>query len=151
MDKVSNHTLSNFKDGGDLTPLFKKQENPKTSFDKKRKPLPLTEEQKKDDLERDIYKEKVKFFVTRDCNLTRNMEKFCGVIWGQCSAALHAKIKGLSDYEISSFDLDIVWLIREIKKIVSGIDKKSDPRMPLIHAIGTLYRMKQGATETNDK
>ena len=25
MDKVSNYALSNFKDGGDLTPLFKKQ------------------------------------------------------------------------------------------------------------------------------
>ena len=78
------------------------------------------------------------------------MEKVYGAILGQYSAALHAKIKGLSDYEISSSDLDIVWLIREIKKIVSGIDKKSDPRMPLIHAIETLYRMKQGATEAND-
>ena len=77
------------------------------------------------------------------------MEKVYGVIWGQCSAALHAKIKGLSDYEMSSSDLDIVWLIREIKKIFSGIDKKSDPQMPLIHAIGTLYRLKQGATEAN--
>ena len=108
MDKVSNYTLSNFKDGGDLTPLFKKQKNSTKSFDKKIISSPLTEEQKKDDLERDICKEKIKLFVTRDCNLTRNMEKVYGLIWGQCGAALHAKIKGLSDYEMSSSDLDIL-------------------------------------------
>ena len=73
MDRLSNYSLSCRRDGGDLTPLFKKMENPRPSLLKKRKPVALTASEKQDDVENDIYKEKIKLFVSRDNNLSRNM------------------------------------------------------------------------------
>ena len=37
------------------------------------------------------------------------------------------KIKGLSQYEDRSSDLDVMWLIKEVKAATSGIDKKIRP------------------------
>ena len=54
------------------------------------------------------------------------MEKVFGILWGQCSFALQVKIKGLRQYEDRSSDLDVLWLIKEVKAATSGIDKKSD-------------------------
>ena len=75
MEKTGTYVLSNLKDGGDIMPLFRNLEDPTTSFEKKRKPNALTEEQKKDRVNSDIYKEKIKAYVLRECELTRNMEK----------------------------------------------------------------------------
>ena len=78
------------------------------------------------------------------------MEKAYRIIWVQYMAALHVHVKGLRDYDEKSEDLAILWLIQELKKGTSGIDKKSDPRSLLIDSLYTLLRMKQGATEAND-
>ena len=60
------------------------------------------------------------------------------------------KIKDLSQYEDHSSDLDVLWLIKEVKAATSGIDKNSDPRSPLIDALAVIFKMKQGGTEAND-
>ena len=151
MEKVGTYVLSNLKDGGDVMPLFRRLENPTTSFDKKRKPKSLTDEQKQDPVNVDIYKEQIKIYVSRQCSLTRNTEKCYGIIWGQCSAGLHARIKGHVNYEDKSIDLDVVWLVQELKKATSGIDNMSDPRDTLIDSLAVFFKMAQGATEANDQ
>ena len=78
------------------------------------------------------------------------MEKLYGLLWGQCSSALQATIKGISEYEEKSDDFDPIWLLIEIKKAISGIDLKANPRLTLHEAVSTLYKMKQGETEAND-
>ena len=60
VDKVSNYVYSNVKNGGDLIPLFKDMVDPEGNFKLKRKPIKLAEDQKYDELEKDIYKEHVK-------------------------------------------------------------------------------------------
>ena len=69
----------------------------------------------------------MKEYVGRESSLRRNMEKTFGLIWGQCSSSLQSRIKGDSLFEDSYDDLDTVWLIKELKKGVSGIDNKSIP------------------------
>ena len=86
MEKVGNYILSNLKDDGDIMPLFRKLENPITNFELKRMPKELLEDDKKSQVKQDIYKEKIKSYVTRECNLYRNIEKSFGIIWA--SAAL---------------------------------------------------------------
>ena len=54
------------------------------------------------------------------------------------------------DYEEKSLDLDVMWLIKELKKATSGIDKIADPRATLIQSLAILFKMKQGNTEAND-
>ena len=115
MDKIGNYVLSNLKDGGDIMFLFRKMENPATNFETKYMPTELTEDQKKSQVRQDIYRERIKAYVAREVNMTRNVEKCFGVIWGQCSAELHARIKGIPEYEEKSIGIDVLWLIKELK------------------------------------
>ena len=73
-----------------------------------------------DDIDKYIYREEIKLFVVRQTNLRRNMEKSFGLIWGQCSTQLQATIKGITAYSDKYDDLDILWLIKELKKIYVG-------------------------------
>ena len=150
IDKVSNYVYSNIKNGGDLIPLFKDMVDPETKFKSKRKPIKLDEAQKDDELEKDIYKEHVKVYVAGLTLLTRNQEKVFGVICGQCSAALQSKIKSLAEFEDKSSSLDSLWLLKELKKATAGIDVKAEPRSTLIDSLFGIFKMRQGATESND-
>ena len=150
IEKALNYAISNYKDGGDIAPLLQDLVDPLPEFERKRKPKSLTDEQKKDTVNLDIYKERVKIYVSREMNLTRNIEKMYGVLWGQCSSALQAKIKGSTAYSVESRDLNTLWLAKELKKATAGIDTKTDPRTSIIDSLNTLIRMKQGASEPND-
>ena len=79
-----------------------------------------------------------------------NIEKLYGLLWGQCSSALQATIKGTSEYEDKSDDFDTIWLLTETKIAISGIDLKANSRLTLHEAVSTLYKMKQDETEAND-
>ena len=99
-----------------MIPLFKQTKDTLDSFQKKRKPSNLPDDKKDDNLEKDIYKEKVKLYVSGISLLSRNQEKVFGIIWGQCSAALQSKIKSLADYNIKSSEINPLWLLREFFK-----------------------------------
>ena len=64
-----------------------------------------------DQIEKDIQRERIKQFVSREYVLRSNMEKLYGLLWGQCSSALQATIKGINEYEDKSDDFDIIWLL----------------------------------------
>lgn len=98
----------------------------------------------------DIYKEKIKLFVSRDRNLKRNLQRVYGVLWGQCSTDLQAKIKGPSLFQEKSGLIDALWLAKELKKTTAGLDSKTDPRYLMVDAIGHLFKMNQGELEAND-
>ena len=130
-DKVMNYVISNYKNGGDMKPIFKKLQDPIKVMESKHRPKSL--EDSADQIERDIQRERIKKFVSRDYVLRSNMEKLYGLLWGQCSSALQATIKGINEYEDTSDDFVPIWLLIEIKKAISGIDLKANPRL-------TLYR-----------
>ena len=91
LEKASTYAISNFKDGGDLKPLFRKMTDPSKSFKEKKKPTapePEDENAPIDPVDLDIYREQIKLYVARESNLRRNMEKTFGIIWGQCSNSL---------------------------------------------------------------
>ena len=69
---------------------------------------------------------------------------------GSNAFAVQVKIKGLSQYEDRSSDIDVLSLIKEVKAATPGIDKKSDPRSPLIYALAVIFKMKQGGSEANE-
>ena len=75
-------------------------------------------------------------------------KKLYGLLWGQYSSALQATIKGINEYEDKSDNFDLIWLLIEIKKAISVIDLKANPRLTLHEAVSTVYKMKQGETET---
>ena len=110
----------------------------------------MTETEQEDSLEVDIYKEKVKVYVSGLSHLSRNIEKVYGIVWGQCSSALQAKIKSVSGYHEKSSTLDCLWLLQELKKATSGINAKADPVDTIIDAYYIIFRMRKGPTEAND-
>jgi len=44
-----------------------------------------------------------------------------------------------------------VWLLKEVKKAISGIDIKSDPHIPFHRPLSEIYHLKQGEAESNDR
>ena len=101
-------------------------------------------------VEKEIQKEEIKQYVNRKTNLRRNIKKVLGLIWGQSSSSLQAYIKGLTKYEEKSDGFDVAWLLRELKKATSGVHNKWKVYVILHDAVGNVYWMKQGATESND-
>ena len=91
----------------------RKMQNPTKTFRAKYKPSAPTESS--DTVDKDIYKEEVKLFVSREINLRRNIEKIFGLVWGQCSSALQSNIKAISEFEDKYDDLDTIWLVQELK------------------------------------
>ena len=113
-------------------------------------PVPLDDDSSKDPILEAILREEVKQFVTRKNNIRRNIQRTFGLIWGQCSSALQAYIKGQLGYITASDTYDVKWLMRETKKAVNGIDSKANPYATMHEAIGIMYRMRQGQHESND-
>ena len=114
LEKISTYAISNFKDGGDLKPLFRRMVDPTENLRKKKKPS--TPDTDTDTVDWDIYRKEVKEYVGRESSLRRNMEKTFGLIWGQCSSSLQSRIKGNSLFELFNEPYCIEVVIRILKK-----------------------------------
>ena len=79
-----------------------------------------------------------------------NCVKVFSILWGQCTSALQAVIKGENDYRIKASSHDLFWLLREIKKVNSGVDVKANAHMTLFDALLNLLNMRQQSNESND-
>ena len=99
------------------------------------------------EIKKEIQRERIKQYVSREVNVCRNAEKAFGIVLGQCSLALQSDVKGNSNYEERLARLDILWLLVELKKAVLGIDNKVNPHLTLHEAIAALYKMKQCQSE----
>ena len=62
-DKIMNYVISNYKNGGDMKPIFKILEDPIKAMECKHKPKSL--EDTADQIEKDIQREQIKQFVSR--------------------------------------------------------------------------------------
>ena len=150
IEKLCNYIVQAYADGADIKVLLMKGRDPIEAYEDKLMPSPLSNEDKDDPVKDAILKEEIKQFVARKNNIRRNIQSAFSLIWGQCSSALQAYVKGLDGYEEATEDYDVTWLLREIKKACSGIDSKANPYITLHDAIGLLYRMRQGQTEPDD-
>ena len=146
------YIVSNLKDGGDIQPLYVSLTDPSDNFVAKYKPAKPEYDVsgEVDEVDMEIYCKEVKQFVQQKTNMRRNLERTYGLVWGQCSSGLQTYIKGLSYFETGSSIFDALWLLREIKKAISGIDDKANAYISMHDAISQLYRMKQGSQEAND-
>ena len=100
--------------------------------------------------ERMLQQERIKAYVSRENQLKDNVIKVYGLFWRQCSSALQAVVKGNEEYKVSSSSHDLLWLLQEVKKIVSGVDVKANPQQTMFDALMALVNMKQQQSESND-
>ena len=82
----------------------------------KPRPLAITTDQ----TEKYIQRERNKNNCLVGINIEKQYEKLYSLIWGQCCSALQVTIKGISKYDDKADDYDVIWLLTEIKKAISG-------------------------------
>ena len=57
------------------------------------------------------------------------MCKMYGKIWGKCTDALKRMIENENGYEEKEQKKDLIWILKTIKEISSGLDKLGNERV----------------------
>ena len=70
---------------------------------------------------------RVKQYMDRENILIENTNKFYGKVIEQCTPQLRSTIKGDTEYEKKSSDVDTLWLLQKIKKTTAGVSMKENP------------------------
>ena len=148
-DKFADYVIRSIKYGIYIENCIRQLEDPMVGLETKHMPTPLTTETPNFD-QKFMQQERLKAYVIRENAMKDNFVKVYGVIWGQCSSALQAVIKDDTDYRQKSTSHDLVWMLKQIKKITSGIDVKANPYMTLVDALLSLLNMRQQSSESND-
>jgi hypothetical protein len=95
-----------------------------------------------------VYIEQVKGYVKRLNELKSNLGKVHAVIWGQCSEAMKAKIKSLTDYKSKTEANDCFWLLKQLKAVTLQFDEKRNVFVSLLEARTSLMKCKQEQGQT---
>ena len=77
----------------------------------------LSNEEKKSETKKLIWKTKVQSYVRRMEAQERNCQSIYAVIWGQCSTQMKKNIQSLGSYDTKSNKFDCVWILKEIKAV----------------------------------
>ena len=87
--------------------------------------------------------------MDREEKIKENRNKIYGIVFGQCAPSLQSAPKGVRNYEKNPKDCDFFWIMEELKKIMTGVDVKANPRLSLIEHLILFVTMPQGPTEKN--
>ena len=71
-------------------------------------------------------------------------------MWHQCTEALQSVVKGSSDYELKATKHNILWLLGGLKKVVSGVDVKSNPYVTMSDSLDNLVNISQQPNESSN-
>jgi hypothetical protein len=125
----------------DLSSLF--GTTPKTPVIAKPSPI----DAKADELEQLILKEEVKAYVNSNKTLKRDMAALHSVAWGQCSEALKAKIKSITDFQTKHDAYDCVWLLSKIASVMQKFEEKRHMETSMVIVLTSLMSCRQGADQ----
>lgn len=90
-----------------------------------------------------IYSKEVKEYVKRVRTLKSNLAALHAVIWGQCSAAMRAKVMSLAHYKTRTAKNDCYWLLKQIKAVTLQFDEKGNGFISLLDARTSFLTCKQ--------
>jgi hypothetical protein len=128
LEALHAHVKKNLRHPDDLAKLFGEEMKKPTV----EKPTALvTTATKTDEL---IFGEEIKEYVKRTTILKNNMAAIHAVVWGQCSEAMKAKLKSLTEYQDKVNENDCMWLLKQIKAITLQFDKKKNKFISLLDA-----------------
>jgi hypothetical protein len=116
-----------------------------------KQPRELTDAEKLKSTKVTIHEKRIGIYVQREMDLLTNMQAVYSLVWGQCSDALQAKIKGEEDYKTKSKEYNTIWLLETLKRVTAGIDDEVNPTYNYHGTLRALMTMTQGASETNDE
>jgi hypothetical protein len=145
-----NYIERTFDEASDVVDIVKYQEDPSDSFEKEHLPKSRTAKELEDPVTKTIQDQEVKMFLTRKNKLRTNINKIWGLIMGQCSNSLSSVVENSKDFREHDKKNDVLWLLKEVKQITSGLDMKCNKRFMYHEALTILITMRQGETETLD-
>ena len=149
IEKMIEYVLRKVDDASDVLPILSQEKDPIPIFQAEQMPKPLTDEQKKNDVLSAIQTQRIKKYVDREICVETNVKRIYGLIKGQCSHSLRALLKQEKDYEDKDRQQDVLWLLKQLKKITSGLDSKSNKRCNLFDALYAFITMRQGNDESD--
>ena len=91
-----------------------------------------------------IWKEFIKVYVKRLQVLRGNLAAICALAWGQCSNAMKAKVKSLSEFSKHSKVNNCLWLLKNILVVTLQFDQKRNGYLTIMDAHMNLLNCKQG-------
>ena len=130
--------------------MYQEVQDPFIGFGSCHEPEPLVDGENAPFGEKWLFQERLKAYVSRENQLKDNIVKVYGLVWRQCTSALQAVLKGHEGYTLCATTHDLVWILTEIKKVVSGVDVKANSHDTLFDALQTLFNMRQQQNESND-
>ena len=100
---------------------------------------------------KDAYKEEMKQFVARKGMLRTNLMKAYGIIWGQCTKALRAKLEARKNWNAGDVNSRIKYkpinLLKSIKEITHNHQDTKYPHESIYYSIRNIFTMKQDDNE----
>ena len=90
-----------------------------------------------------FFKSEMAEFSKRKGTVTSHMTTLWGIIIGQCTTVLVEAVRAEQDYEDKAEVYDSIWLLRAIKRIVSGVTTSSNEYHTAFTSIRDFYRLKQ--------
>ena len=160
MEAITTYVGTSFQEAADLDPLLSDPFNdPMPSLlnaipSKKRIILEFGYESE-DDVEKDmmesittLFKENMKIFSHRQRIMRNNVNRLYELIWGQCSDALKAEVKGHQAYPKKKEDRDTMWLLQELKKATSGLSRNVNVYVSMFNLLRKFYSTKMKENES---
>ena len=151
LEKTTDYILRELTNPRDIVGAIRDLKDPNTDFRKNNLPKDLTTKQKGSDVEVAIQAQRIKMYTIREADMNNNMDKVYGLVKGQCSTSLRTVIKQDPDFVDKDEQHDILWLLKKLKEVTSGLDTKSNKRSNLHEAILVFFTMKQGENESDSK
>jgi len=123
--------MKNYKKAEDIIPMIMDLKDLTTDFEENNMPEDLSTTEAANPSKVEKWKMQLKRYMDHEDNLSENIVKLFGVVYGQCTLALKATIKGDDEYENKANNFDTKWLLEKIKIITASIDIKANPMLSL--------------------
>ena len=149
MEKMVEYVLREFTNASDVLPLVRDEVDPMVGFEAKNLPKDLSVVDKTSEVKVAVQQQRIKLYVTREMELDNNVRKIYGLVKGQCSHSLKTILKQEKEYEVKDRDQDILWLMKTLKALTSGLDNKSNKRYNLFNALLVFITIRQGENESD--
>ena len=126
----------------DLAPLFATDSTlPVLAKPPRPLPVPPATVAAEDDIE--IWKEDLRHLSKRKNVLRGNLSAIHAVIWGQCSEAMHVKLRSIDGYEENRNADDCKWFLSNIRAVTMQFDTKHNRYISMLDATAGFVNCRQ--------
>ena len=118
--------LGEFTNANDILSLVRDEVKPTIDFEANIFPKDLSDADKNSEVKVSLQQQRINLYVTCKIELDNNVQKIYGLVKGQCSYLLKTILKQEKEYRIKDRSRDLLWLMKTLKSLTSGIDTNSN-------------------------